>query len=237
MLNRQTYLGLAGSLTLAGAMLLAGIVLPTAAGPADPADPPCPLGRFPASGQTTARPADINDGIPDNPVAVPDDGTLEAGATLRYRDNGDGTITDLNTRLTWEKKSDDGGLHSLDNTYTWSGGAGDTIWDWLQNVNAENRVGFAGHDDWRIPNVKELLTIIDYEDPSGPTVNIVFNKDCAGSTVLTGSCTSPNRYWSSTTNADIPAGAWFVNFNAGGVGPADKQAFTYHVRAVRGGCR
>ena len=59
----------------------------------------CRAGKFPASGQTTAYQADINDGVSGNPVDVPDDGTLEAGAALRYRDNKDGAITDLNTRL------------------------------------------------------------------------------------------------------------------------------------------
>ena len=33
-----------------------------------------------------------------------DDGDLRLGAPFRYQDNGDGTITDLNTGLMWEKK-------------------------------------------------------------------------------------------------------------------------------------
>jgi Protein of unknown function (DUF1566) len=230
-LKHSTHGGLAACLTVAGVMT---VLAPAAVAERDR---PCPLGRFPASGQTTPRPADINDGIPDNPVAVPDDGTLQTGATLRYIDNGDGTITDRNTRLMWEKKDDDGGLHSLDNVYPWSGGVGDTVWDWLADVNAEGGTGFAGYDDWRLPSVKELLSIIDYEDPTGPTVRPEFHTNCAGSTVLTGSCTAPNRYWSSTTMADIPAAAWAVNFNSGGVDPWDKGAFTRHVRAVRRGCQ
>jgi len=43
----------------------------------------------------------------------------QAGATLSYTDNGDGTITDNNTRLMWEKKDDSGGIHDQDNGYTW----------------------------------------------------------------------------------------------------------------------
>ena len=45
---------------------------------------------------------------------------FEAGAPLRYQDNSDGTITDLNTGLMWEKKSDDGSLHDKDDLYSWS---------------------------------------------------------------------------------------------------------------------
>ena len=69
-----------------------------------PRDAPCPPSKFLASGQTTPFQADIADGMSGNFVDVPDDGTLEAGATLRYRDNGDGTITDRHTKLMWEKK-------------------------------------------------------------------------------------------------------------------------------------
>ena len=99
---------------------------------------------FPASGQTTAFSADKNDGIAE-PVAVPDDGTVQAGADLSYTDNGDGTITDNNTGLMWEKKSDDGDLlHDKDNSYYWSGnGVLETLWDWLEDVNAEGGTGFA----------------------------------------------------------------------------------------------
>ena len=62
--------------------------------------------RFPASGQTTA-------------YGPGSDGDVQAGAPLSYTDNGDGTITDPNTGLMWEKKDDSGGIHGRDNIYTW----------------------------------------------------------------------------------------------------------------------
>jgi hypothetical protein len=177
--------------------------------------------------------------VPNNPVDVPDDGTLEAGATLHYQDNGDGTITDRNTRLTWEKKSDDSGLHDKDNAYYWSG-FGETIWDWLEQINTEGGKGFAGHNDWRIPNVKELHSIINYER-FDPTVNRVFNNNCTpGVDLLTGSCTAASLtdtdYWSSSTIVFAPESAWLVNFRLGGVDSAGKNN-ALQVRAVRGGCR
>jgi hypothetical protein len=110
-----------------------GLTLSLLVGVCEAGDPPhCKKGLFPASGQTTAYPA-IVEGSTSPGVSVPDDGTLQAGAALRYTDNGDGTITDLNTRLTWEKKSMDGGLHDVGNKDPWSSdGTHETIWDWVQ---------------------------------------------------------------------------------------------------------
>jgi hypothetical protein len=196
--------------------------------------PPSPCSQFPATGQTTAYQADKNDGIV-GPVAVPDDGVVQAGATLSYTDNGDGTITDNNTGLMWEKKSDDGGLHDKDNVYRWSGnGAQETIWDWLEDINAEGGTGFAGHNDWRIPNLKELQSIVNYEN-FNPAVSAAFDTGCVAScTVLTCSCTVASLYWSSTSRAFSPSGAWFVAFNGGFVNAGDKSVGLF-VRAVRGG--
>jgi hypothetical protein len=187
---------------------------------------------FPASGQTRAASADKNDGVA-GAVVVPADGAVRAGAMLAYVDNGDGTITDRNTGLTWEKKSDDRGIHDQDAVYAWSGtGAEDTIWDWLDDLNAE---AFAGHRDWRIPNVKELASLIDYQ-ASSPAVHRIFDTGCAeGCTVLTCSCTpKAANYWTSTSLADGAIYAWLVDFNGGAVFTIIRTDH-FRVRAVRGG--
>jgi hypothetical protein len=189
---------------------------------------------FPATGQTTAYTADKKDGIT-GPVAVPDDGTVRAGAVLSYTDNGDGTITDNNTGLMWEKKGDNGGLHDKDNGYYWSGtGTQETIWDWLDDVNAEGGTGFAGYNDWRIPNAKELQTLVHFQS-SPPTTPAAFHNNCVpGATVLTGSCTATSNYWSSTTWVRSTSMAWGVTFYEALLQAYDK-ASTPKVRAVRGG--
>lgn len=190
---------------------------------------------LPATGQTTAFTADKNDGIT-GPVAVPDDGTVQAGAPLAYVDNGDGTVTDLNTGLMWEKKGGDGGLHDKDNQYPWSGdGTEETIWDWLDDVNAENGTGFAGYDDWRIPNVRELQTIASYGVVT-PSVDPAFHDGCVADCSNTAcSCTVSSIYWSATTHASIPTFAWRVSFVDGNVNATDGKRFASFVRAVRGG--
>ncbi len=76
---------------------------------------------------------------------MPDDGTIQAGAPLSYTDNGNGTITDNITGLMWERKDDSGGLHDKDNFYAWSGvGSQESIWDWLDDINAEGGWGLRG---------------------------------------------------------------------------------------------
>lgn len=194
-----------------------------------PAPPSCT--QFPASGQTTAYQADKNDGIAEL-VTVPDDGTVQAGATLNYTDNGDGTITDNNTGLMWEKKTNldltanFANLHDADNYYDWSGnGVQETIWDWLEDINTEGGTGFAGYNDWRIPTVKELQSIVDYSIANSspiPTMNPIFGP------------TQTEHYWSSTSRADFPSHAWYVDFNNGAVNPEGKNN-DHFARAVRGG--
>ena len=54
-------------------------------------------------------------------VTFPGDGV--DGPALSYTDNRDGTATDNNTLLMWEQKDNNGGVHDMDNAYTWSNNA------------------------------------------------------------------------------------------------------------------
>jgi hypothetical protein len=64
------------------------------------------------------------------------------GVEFTYVDNGDGTITDLNTGLMWQKTPD------FDNRTTWY----DAL-DYAEDLN------LAGYEDWRLPSIKELTSI------------------------------------------------------------------------------
>lgn len=183
---------------------------------------------FPATGQTTCWSAGFE--IPC--AGTGQDGEIQAGATLSYTDNGDGTITDNNTRLMWAKKSDDGTIHDQDNTYTWASAHS----FFIAVLNAGG--GFAGYTDWRLPNIKELQSIVNYEN-AGPAVSAAFNTGCAAAcTVLTCSCTRGilmppfSLYWSSTPS--LFGEVWTVDFLNGGTFTFDEDS-TQHVRAVRGG--
>jgi hypothetical protein len=167
------------------------------------------------------------------------------GCGLRYVDNGDGTITDTRTGLVWEKKSNDGSIHDKDDTYTWSTGSpyspdGTAFTSFLATLN-HSPTCFAGKCDWRLPNVTELQSLVDY-GRLNPAIDPVFNTECPNHcTVMTCSCivldVGDAYYWSSATVADVtlPNGVWNVDFNNGFVNAFDKTAVPYYVRAVRGG--
>jgi hypothetical protein len=180
----------------------------------------CTGATFPATGQTTS-------------FTVGDDGSLQRGAGLRYRDNGDGTITDMNTGLIWEKKSGEQGLHYHDDHFVWRPGPG-SIFEWVALLNAENGgTGFAGHTDWRLPNLRELQSILNYEN-SNPSVAAEFNTACTpGCSVTACSCTEPSALWTSTSFTADPTLAWLVDFNSGFVAN-DTKTVGWHARAVRG---
>lgn len=160
----------------------------------------------------------------------------------RYLDNGDGTVSDLNTGLMWEKKTTDGSVHDVGNAYQWSlsGSApdGPAFTTFLYGLNggtsidARATIGcFAKHCDWRLPTVEELLGILDLSVPG-----------CA--TTPFSACISPvfgptlnSLYWSATTGTD-PTTAWRVDFMFEPVGQTfavTKVDASFFVRAVRGG--
>lgn len=154
-------------------------------------------------------------------VIFPGDGLT--GAPLAYADNGDGTFTDMATGRMWEKKVAGGGtcagaLHAVDATCTWAEATG----TWIAKINAEGGTGLGGHDDWRVPTVKELQSLVDYST-SHPAVSAGFPGEVAAS-----------LYWSSTPSADFASFALTVSFISGNVFPNEKTE-VHRVRAVRGG--
>jgi hypothetical protein len=75
----------------------------------------CDCQAIPATGQTTCW---DGTGVGVSCSGTDHDGDIKAGAPLAYLNTADGTITDLNTGLMWEKKSDDGSINDKDTTNT-----------------------------------------------------------------------------------------------------------------------
>jgi len=162
------------------------------------------------------------------------DGDAQAGAPARFTDNGDGTITDHVTGLMWEKNSRDA---SLNNPATASGtwfAAGLEIFRLRPDSFPFpfNLGGFAGYDDWRAPNRRELESLVDL-GRHDPAIDPVFHHDCVpGCSLEQCACTTSDLYWTSSP-AD-GAKAWAVSFADGSVVPVDWNE-TLRVRGVRGG--
>ena len=150
-----------------------------------------------------------------------DDGDLQLGGPLDYVDNGDGTVTDRKTGLTWEKKTD----LNVNEVYTWA-----TAFEYVASLNAMNSgQGFAGHNDWRLPNMRELLSILDYSRQK-PILHPIFGPTMGRLNFV--------DFWSSTSWVDEyyqpEYNAWGVDFAKGTV-LAFGKASSLRVRAVRGG--
>jgi hypothetical protein len=158
-----------------------------------------------------------------------------SGCPVRFRDNGDGTISDLWTGLMWEKKGNNGTIHFQGDTYTWSDEFGEespngSVFNvFLDSLNFPP--GFAGKTDWRLPTLAELQGILDYT--RRPSLPGIFDSNCEpGCDHSQCSCTADDYYWSSTSFAANPRGAWAVGGGFGHVVAQDKNV-RYWVRAVR----
>jgi chitodextrinase len=127
-----------------------------------------------------------------------------AVAGAQFHDDGDGGITDARTGLTWQKA--DGGAKT-----------------WQDAVSYCEGLTLAGKTDWRMPNVKEMRTIIDNtrQDPALDTTYF--------------DLPSPNaNYWSSTNVISRTSYAWILGMGSGAVG-FEGESGSYAVRCVRGG--
>jgi len=137
-------------------------------------------------------------------------------------DNGDGSVTDSTTGLMWEQKTDDDSIHDRDNTYTWRQALA-----WIDNLNSST---YLGYSDWRLPNVRELGSIVD-TSRENPAIDITYFPNTVSSYY--------SAYWSSTTStyANYPYTlnpAYTAAFTDGSVEHKLKSS-SYYVRAVRGG--
>ncbi len=139
--------------------------------------------------------------------------------TERFAVNADGTVSDTLTGLTWQQCAQG---------QTWgaegcSGTAAAFTWQQaLQQVQTANNDAALGFSDWRLPNVKELTSLVEIACYD-PMINLeVFP------------ATPSSGFWSSSPYEGFSVAAWYVNFDESGA-DLDLKEINHAVKMVRGG--
>lgn len=115
----------------------------------------------------------------------------------QFTDNGDGTVIDEATGLTWMKADSGKGM------------------DWPAALEYAEGMEFAGHDDWRLPTAKELQSLVDYSRAPDSTGSAAIDPVFQCSEITNaGGKKDYAAYWSSTTHLSTRsnASAAYVNF-------------------------
>jgi len=136
-------------------------------------------------------------------------------------------VQDKATGLIWQRRGDM--PSSTNNSESGGSTQSSCLWeaafDYVESLNADS---YGGRTDWRLPNIKELMSIVNYQFFNPATYT-----EANGTGYFT--ATQSDLYWSSTTYAGFTGLAWYVDFYGGDVNVGDKTSVTYYVRAVRGG--
>lgn len=124
-------------------------------------------------------------------------GAVGAACARGYTDHQDGTVTDSATGLQWMRCAQG---------QTWTGStcsAGPARYTWAQATALSGSVSFAGHNDWRLPNIRELLSLVD-RAAGNPAIDPVAFVDAPS-----------GSFWSASARADTADSAWTVYFAYG----------------------
>lgn len=133
----------------------------------------------------------------------------------RYHMHSDGTVTDTATGLMWMQCTEGQSGHDcttgMAETYNWH----DALSIALSSNHAE-------YEDWRLPNIKELASLVESRcDYPAVNVNVFPNTPSSG-------------FWSASPSVADTFYAWGIDFNYGYDYDGNKDN-EYHVRLVRDG--
>jgi len=157
--------------------------------------------RLPVTGQTTS-------------YQPGDDGAYQSGAGFNFEKldiGGDSVTIDHNTGLMWASDGSAAGGNWLQQT------------GWSAAISYCDSLVFAGYGDWRLPNAKELQSIVDFGTQFPSVSTTAFPS------------TANTFYWSSTTRYNYTSDAGAVSFSNGQFDYKSKTSDYHYLRAVRGG--
>ncbi len=110
-----------------------------------------------------------------------------AYGTNNFIDNGDGTITDRTTALMWQQNDNGSGKN------------------WQDALAYAESLELAGYDDWRLPNAKELHSIVDYTRSPSTTSSAAIDPSFKCTSIIDeGGATNYPFFWTSTTHKNGP---------------------------------
>jgi len=145
----------------------------------------------------------------------------------RFKANNDGTVTDFATGLTWMQ---------VDSGHLRAGKRRDGKLNWQEALAWSENLTYAGKSDWRLPNAKELQSLVDYERSPDTTRSAAIDPLFKVTPIKNGAGVKDYPYyWSSTSHCrDIGAQAavyvafgratgWMTNRQTG-----KKQLFDVH---------
>ncbi|MCZ7599528.1 MAG: DUF1566 domain-containing protein [Gammaproteobacteria bacterium] len=124
--------------------------------------------------------------------------------TSRFEDHGNGTVTDGGTGLMWKRC-----VEGLDGPDCASGSANTLTWH--AALDHARTHEFAGYDDWRLPNLKELWSLVEVAC-YGPAINTTVFPNTPSAFV-----------WSASPYTNSPGSAWFLGTGSGDTGAGDKD--------------
>ncbi len=141
-----------------------------------------------------------------------DDGSLKIGRPWpkpRFKDHGDGTVTDQLTGLMWLKDA-----NPAEKGKDWPSA--------LAYVARMNNLKVAGRSDWRLPHRKELQTLFDFSQarPALPAGHLFSN-------------VAPGWYWSQDINVQDKQYIWCANLATGAIDYYHRKHHRNHIWPVR----
>lgn len=133
----------------------------------------------------------------------------------RFVNNEDGTVSDRVTGLIWKRCSE--GLSGLACEI-----GSPATFTWQEALQAAASSSFAGKNDWRLPNIKELGSIVERQCTMPAINEIVFP------------ATPTMSFWSSSPFVENRNFAWNIYFPYG-ISDGNDKSYKFFVRLVRGG--